>query len=355
MLSATKKRTGFIGVDIGTHAVKLAQVERRGDSYMIVDATQVPRRVPWEFADWNQCLPQPSWNEIVAGHSISKLIQGNAAAATVSMAMCDVRKLEMQVDFDEQTNLDSIAKTLEAVERFGSEQRSFDFWELNPNWAQHRPGLYVLSMRQSWANRVAEDMTSSRLKCKVLDGMPLAIGRAVEMVRLNSNSPIAVIDWGFTRATFSLVLHGQPVFVRVLRGSGFQELFKAITSQLKLNTSQAQQLIREQGLSAQGTRASRSQQMIKAILQAPLKKMAGELDRTLKYLSGDRQNPMPEEIMILGGGAMLHGVTDWIESVSELPVTRWRIPTTTALDTKQVPLSLFGPAVAMSALAWSKE
>ena len=48
ILSRTK---GWIGVDLGTHTVKLAQVERRGGGVQLVDALILRRQDPWNADD----------------------------------------------------------------------------------------------------------------------------------------------------------------------------------------------------------------------------------------------------------------------------------------------------------------
>ena len=50
MFSASN--TGWIGIDLGCSAVKIAQVRKRRGGYLLGDAVVIRRESSWKFSDW---------------------------------------------------------------------------------------------------------------------------------------------------------------------------------------------------------------------------------------------------------------------------------------------------------------
>ena len=74
-------RTGWIGIDIGTHAVKVAQVERTTSGMRLQRAVAIQRPEPWPAADR---LPAaralPSLGQVAAARQAAGALRGRRAA-----------------------------------------------------------------------------------------------------------------------------------------------------------------------------------------------------------------------------------------------------------------------------------
>ncbi|MDB5388209.1 MAG: hypothetical protein JWM11_3855, partial [Planctomycetaceae bacterium] len=85
-----------------------------------------------------------------------------------------------------------------------------------------------------------------------------------------------------------------------------------------------------------------------------LDQLAAELNKTLSYLGSQRPELLPEEILLVGGGATIQNVDAWLNFETGLPVSPWRpqerIPTSTFLDGQSV--ELLAQAAALSELGW---
>ena len=82
-------KTGWLGVDIGTHAVKIAQVRRRSAGFELSAATIVARVDSWCGERLQGEQPATSADEIRAGLSAGESFVGRQSACALSMAVTE--------------------------------------------------------------------------------------------------------------------------------------------------------------------------------------------------------------------------------------------------------------------------
>jgi Tfp pilus assembly PilM family ATPase len=341
---------GWIGVDIGTSMVKLAQVERRGSRVALVEAMCIPRQEPWLDGD-DSAADLPASVEIQAALALGTRFRGRDAAVALPMAVCELRSCSIEGDTDAERRA-AVSQELDEVFPGTAGTREFDYWsvELPSEKTGSADNTIAMSVASSCASRVTQDLSEAGLVGHVLDGLPLAAARAVSLGMPNAASFIAAVDWGHRRATFCSVKHGRPLFVRGLRDCGFQSVTSALCKTLAVTADEAQKLLRDHGLPDR-TRGevSEMQGVIEEVAREPLDRFIDELTRTTSYLSQQRRSLAPAKIVLLGGGAAVKRL--------ELPVETWRLhdATRTEADDRRLPIELFGPAVALSSLAWAAQ
>ncbi|MEX0818120.1 MAG: pilus assembly protein PilM [Pirellulaceae bacterium] len=352
---------GWIGVDIGTHSVKLAQVERRGSRVQLVEALSIPRQQPWPEND-DAMADISSSQEIQAAISLGTRFRGRAAAVTLPMAVCDVRTCHVVGDTDSERR-SAVSRELELAhaEAAGPHTpttREFDHWSVETPADQGlaTDNTIALSVPSSWASRVARDMREAGLIGHVLDGLPLAMARAIALSMPSASQPIAAIDWGHHRATLCLVVDGRPLFVRGLRGGGFQSVTTALCKSLDVTADEAQKLLYVHGLPNRTRGAVTDvQSVVEEVAREPLDRLVEELGRTTSYLSQQRRRIAPAKIVLMGGGAAVKNMAGYLDDRTELPVETWHFDgaASTALHDRWLSIEMFGPAIALSSLAWT--
>jgi Tfp pilus assembly PilM family ATPase len=355
------RRTGWIGVDIGTHAVKLAQVERAGGGLRLRQAMLIARTTPWNNSDAAQAIPAPSTDEILAAMSLGEAFRGRSAACSLPMHLCQVRTLEISPG-NEGTRHAAVASALETIARNDQRDREFDFWDIElPGEGRRasRENVCLLSIAGAWTVQAAGDVSRAGLSCEVLDGIPLALARAVEMSPLaRSGEMIAAVDWGFTSATLCVVFQGRPLYVRSLPGCGLRNIVEPICAALSVSADEAQVLLRKHGLPAGSDQPQRGDELSNVLADVAAKPLAGfvdEINRTLSYLCNQRPQIEPQRICLFGGGATIRHVDRWLAVKMKLGVHVWEMPQAAPSSAAaEFPLPLLGPAIALSSLAWMK-
>ena len=359
----TARRKGWIGVDIGSRTVKLVQVERVGVELRLREAVVIQRRLPIGVADGEEPIPVTSIDEIRTALSLGKRFSGRKAACILSMCSCDLRALDVPLGNCAEQRLE-IAGQLNSMSTSGNCDREFDFWQTRVPGEQSQPDLEnvsVLSVSRQWVARVAGDLSKAGLHCETLDGLPLAVARAVQITSASSSrEPVGVVDWGFGRATFCAVLDGRPLFVRCLNGCGLGLITQSLCDALGVSLDEAQRLLILHGLpdspGSQGT-PDELQVVIGDVATQPLGAIVHELNRTLAFLKGQRPALMPGRIWLCGGGGTVKNITGFLESRIGVPVDTWRLEC--AGIQKQTngkyPLGILAPAIAASSLAWVEQ
>ena len=350
--------TGWIGVDIGTHTVKLAQVERRGGRVQVAEALVVRRREPWQDSGVSAPPVADSGEEMTAGLSLGSGFIGRKAAVSLTMTLCDVRALKVSEEPVDQWR-ESVQRELGIASGWGNEPREFDFWSIDfgNEKSASAENVIAASISQEWAQQVAKDLSAAKLTGQVLDVLPLSLARAIELAAPgSSNVPVAAVDWGYRRATFCVVLSGRPVFVRCLRDASFASVLAALCQSLSISNEEAQKLLTERGLpSPTSSGVDDLQEVIAEVAAQPLQIFAEELERTMTFLRQQRRALIPQKIVLFGGGAAIRNIGPHLSSKMETAVAPWTLDgTQQAVGRNQLPLALFGSAVALSALAWEK-
>src|SRR5262245_43947635 len=124
-----RPRLGWIGIDLGGRAIKLAQVERQGTHVRLHRGIVVPR-ADAGLGDGLAASVEavPSAEEIQAALSSQLGFHGNTAACIVPMTKGDLRALTIP-DGPPLERRAIVANELSAVFGSAADDRDFDYWE----------------------------------------------------------------------------------------------------------------------------------------------------------------------------------------------------------------------------------
>ena len=342
------RKTGWIGVDIGTSTVKVVQLGRQNDRLQIAAKAIVPRRRPWVTLSSSD--PLPSADELQAAASFLGDFHGRQTAATLSMSLCDVHRLNRQMGAGPGREA-AIRQSIEMATQNSADNWQYDCWSPQPA-QEGTGGTNVLSSLRTWTDQLCEDIATMGWSCQLVDGLPLALARAVQMIQPSASSiPLAALDLGYGEATFCTVVQGEATYVRSLKGCGFERLLQVVSDELNITADEAQRLFQEHGIAAGPTgKLSDTATLLHELTETFLRELTQEMGRTLAHLKGQRQAVAPEEIYLFGGGATVQGLASELSCSLETSFKVWQFGNEAAGD--PLPTCLLGPAIALSALAW---
>ena len=351
---------GWIGIDLGTSAVKLAQVRRVGARWRLVHARIVRRapgngraNLPEEILAW--------WEDTCQDRQNRAGFVGRRAACVLPASVTDLRAVHLP-DGSEPERRAMIAGELESIFSAGAARRTFDFWECRPPAGEEESKLEnvnVLSVAEDEAALVAEALGRAGLRCLAIDGLPLALAGAVGMVQpAEAQAPVAAVDWGHASATFSVICAGRPVFTRHFRDCGFGALVSATSEGLGLPADDAEPLLGMHGLPDPASRGGdhpdairEIQEVLADVTSQALGSMVSQLNKSLAYPELHRSRLVPRKIWLFGGGATVRNMAAVLSARVGLPFEAWRLPGAEGPGSLgAVPDALLGPAVALSAL-----
>lgn len=351
MLTASSR--GWIGIDLGVQAVKLAQITRAGDDLRLNHAS---------FELDPELLTTPLGRPGIAGRALGQRVralledsdfEGRQIAFALPMPWVDLRSLKIPAVGDHERR--AIIENELATVFQDDEPREFDFWETRDagDSAQFQiDNIMVLSARCDTVQGVIDCARAAGLQCEVLDGLPQSLGRAVDLVeRGGVTQPVGAIDWGYTGATLCVVRGGEPLFTRYLRDCGFGPLVNAVAAGLGLTQGEAQEVLSRIGLPSAHGGADESadvQEIAAELAISTLQSLLEQLNKTLAYLRVQRPHLLPARFWLLGGGAMIRNADAFLAHRLQTPVKCWRLQPSDDGGAE----AMYGVAAALSALRW---
>jgi Tfp pilus assembly PilM family ATPase len=347
--AGARRNIGWIGVDVGSTAIKAAQVERHKTGWRLLHHVILPLAGRSGGA-WLESGPPPLDRAMLAG------FQGRRAAGVLPMSLAELRYLEVPPGTEEETRGMIAQDFASQAQDADGELPEFGFWRLD-NSAEARGGLTrlgVIAVRPAHGAAVANRLLPGGWRCQVLDGLPFVLARAVEMALPSASSrPQAVLDWGYTSPMFAIVQHGQPTYVRLLANCGLKELHQAMCDELSLAPHECQCLLSKYGLPvAQAPSKTRDLQVaIGHASSAPLARLIEELRKTLSYVRARHASLLPERLWLLGGGAAIANVASPMKAGVDMPCHIWKLPPDHTNDVSRAEdAPLLSAAIALSAL-----
>ena len=172
------------------------------------------------------------------------------AAVALSASYTTHRYLDLPYGEDEELRR-MVSEEIEADAVSGTSERCFDYWPTltSPNTNNAMVQLSVIDIDRNHSLTLASNLFNAGLDCRLLDGVPCALARAVQMFApQQTETPKVILDIGYSSTVFVAVVHWAPVFTRILRGCGLDAIIQPIQNSLSLTASESLQLVRRMGL-----------------------------------------------------------------------------------------------------------
>jgi len=345
---------------VGTHTVKLAQVVRDGASVRLHRAAVIQRPASWSGDDaLAHEQPITSHPEIKAALECGGF-EGRDAMCTLPMNVCQLRSLNIPPGSDQERRT-MIADELTEDWAEPHDPMEFDFWEMETARGDKNSDSFnvsVIGASRLWIGQLWRDCRRAGMDCWGIDGVPLAMARAVGMVGgLGGGRRALAIDWGFSSTTLCIVGDERPLYSRRIQNCAFGKVLESIMERFDVTLDEAQHLAESEGLATADTTSFSTSDTAIAITEAAtsvLDELMRQINRTLQFTEMQRRHLQPATIWLLGGGATLKNVSPYLSHALSLPV---QIVTLTpaeeaiacAVGSRS---SIFGSAAALSALAW---
>ncbi len=354
------QQLGWIGVDIGTHTVKLAQAVRDGAAARLHRAAVIQRPTSWSGDD-ALALEQPitSYPEIRAALECGGFVGRNAICA-LPMNVCQLRCLNVPPGTDQERRA-IIGGELADEWAELSHPMEFDFWEMEAARTDKATDAYnvsVLATSRLWVSQLFRDCRKSGLDCWAVDGVPLAMARAVALVGGASGGRRALaVDWGYSNVTLCVVGDERPLYSRRIHDCAFGRVLDAIVRVFDVTLDEAQHLADSQGLAVADGKSptdETTQRAITDVAAEPIEELVRQIRRTLQFTEAQRRHLQPAAIWLLGGGAAMRNAAPYLANQLGLPVHVLQLPhdgETIACAAGQRS-AVFSSAMALSAAAW---
>ncbi len=344
----------MVGVDIGCHSAKIVQLEKGFATVRPRVCRVVPHEVPLTPDDPLRCLDEIE-RTLRRAWSSRNCWCPLPAACILSMNLMTFRTFELPLAEG------SPVTSQDWQNSFVSETEAMSSGMIVEGWptqtalpARGNSSFAALGIDESFASAIVDRFWKCGLDCQVLDGLPFAMARAVTGAGIEGT--VAVIDWGYSTMTLTVVVDNRPYFTRVFRDCELRSLTSVVMRSLQLEAPQCQQLMTAYGF-GQSTRdfeATEMSAMLAEIAAPYLNRLSDELRRTWQFLQ-QLTGQTPARVILMGGGATLKSSASIVSSAIRVPIEVWSLPhNSNSGGGPESASAPFGPAFALARLTRNK-
>lgn len=307
-----KKTSAWLGVDIGSSAVKLVALSRdkrtlQLDSYAVVGLPP-SAIVDGHVQELGVVAAAIEKGVKICGSKLSNVITAVPSSAVI------IKHLELSNAFSEAELEDQVKIEADQFIPYPLDEVAIDFEVLGPLAPDSDLNrILLVACRNNDVIQREASINSAGLHCEVVDVDTFAIERLLKYVSrdsLQTDDLIASIDIGASTMTLN-VLQGNEIIYNREQGFGSNELTSSIHVQSGMSIEEVEQSFRLNEISME----------IEAMLIEPFKStIAQQVSRALQfYYSSNVQNQL-SKIYLSGGCSSIKGLTAVLEEELGIPV-----------------------------------
>ena len=306
-----------VGIDIGASGVKLCQVKRKKDEFILEHYGHValPPATIVDGAMMNPARIVDAIKELVSTHRI----RNKRVAFSVSGHSVIIKKISLP-QMTRQELEQSIQWEAEQFIPFDIADVNIDVQVLNEHFAQQgQMDVVLVAAKKDFIDEYTSVVTDAGLEPVVCDVDAFAIEN---MFLQNYEAPpsqtIALVNVGASKTNINIMSNGLSSFTRDLNvgGNNFTE---EIQKQLGVTREEAEAL--KFGGTSNNQADTVVPEEVQRSLQAVSDNVATELQRSLDFFTATSAEPEPSHIYLMGGSSKLNVLEQTIKSRLGVNVT----------------------------------
>ncbi|MDH3393502.1 MAG: pilus assembly protein PilM [Desulfobulbaceae bacterium] len=311
-LTAARKEKLAVGLDIGSHAVKICQMSRSSDnSYrlMSLGSAQLPEG---SVEDGMLQNPEEVARIISALYKDLK-IKDKKVAISISGYSVIVKKINLAVMTE--TELEAhIQSEAEQYIPFDIDDVYLDFQDLKTNTEdEDRTDVMLVAAKKEVVDGYLDMLRTAGLKPVIVDVDAFALENAYE-ANFSLEDTVALIDIGASKMNINIIAHGTSTIARdVVLGS--RQLSEQIQSRFDISFEEAEAL--KFGREEAGDR----QAELENLFTNTCTQWVMEIKRALDFFYSNYPDETIAKIVLSGGGARIQGIDRFFAEECGIPVT----------------------------------
>lgn len=300
-----------IGLDIGSHAVKICELANTGKGYRLqsLGSAKLP-----EGAVEDGALQDPEAVSTIIASLLKNLkIKQKEVGISISGYSVIVKKINLAV-MSEEAMANHIQAEAEQYIPFDIDDVYLDFQDLHTNneEEEERTDVMLVAAKKEVVDGYLEMLRGLGLKPALVDVDAFALENAYS-ANFGLEENVALIDIGASKMNINIISRGSSVFARdVAVGSG--QLTEQIQNRLFLEAEKAEEL-------KIGKRpADDREEELAEIFADICLQWLGEIKKALDFYYSNYPDETLEKLVLSGGGARIQGLDQYLANELELTV-----------------------------------
>ncbi len=323
--SAGKEKLA-VGLDIGSHSIKVCQMARIDDGYRLqsLGSAQLP-----EGAVEDGMLQNPEEVARIVSALFKDLkIKEKKVAISISGYSVIVKKINLAVMTDEELEA-HIQSEAEQYIPFDIEDVYLDFQDLKTNTeAEDRTDVMLVAAKKEVVDGYLDMLRTAGLKPVIVDVDAFALENAYE-ANFSLEENTALIDIGASKMNINIIAHGTSTLARdVVLGS--RQISEQIQTSFDISFEESEAI--KLGHSDAGEKHSE----LEKLFTNTCTQWVMEIKRALDFFYSNYPDETISKIVLSGGGARIKGIDRFFAEECNLPVTIFNPFSNAQLDNKKI-------------------
>ncbi|ADH86978.1 type IV pilus assembly protein PilM [Desulfurivibrio alkaliphilus] len=317
-----------LGLDIGSHAVKVCELHRLTDGYRLL--TLGSALIPPEATEDGALLDAEAVAGVLSPLLANLKSKNRKVAISVSGYSVIVKKINLQVMSTEELEKHIIEEAEQYIP-FDIDDVYLDFHDLQTNReGDENTDVMLVAAKKELVDGYLELLDGLGLEAVVVDVDAFALENAFDAHQQQAEN-VALVDIGAGKMNINLLSGGSSALTRDITLGG-RDLTIQLQNSLGLSFDEAEAL----KTGKMPAPSEETRQKAAEIVQDTCRQWSEEIKRAIAfYLSSNEDQPI-SRIVISGGSARLTGLADYLAQQCELPCTVFNPFTRIEYDPKKI-------------------
>jgi len=331
-----------VGLDIGSHAVKICELAETGSGYKLLALGSA--KIPPDSLE-DGALQDPA----AVGRAISSLIsnlkiKSKKVAISISGYSVIVKKINLAVMTEEELEK-HIYSEAEQYIPFDIDDVYLDFQDLKTNTEEEeRTDVMLVAAKKEVVDGYLDMLRTAGLQPVVVDVDAFALENAFE-ANFGFAENVALVDIGASKMNINIISHGISILARdVVLGS--RQLTEQIQNLFGIPYEEAE------GLKTGEIVDNEKQEEIEGLFVNACTQWVTEVKRAIDFYYSNHPDEKITRIILSGGGAKIKGLADFFAGETDIPVEIFDPFKLATIDTKAIDtayLNRIAPEMALAA------
>ena len=312
-----RRRKLLVGIDIGTHSIKVVRLKPRGQGYQLLNFGLMPLE-PDTIIDGNIANAE-AIVEAIRNLIRMEKIKAKEVATAVSGQSVIVKRIRLP-QMTEQELSEAIQGEAEQHIPFEMADVNIDFQILpsareDDERSGNQMDVLLVAAKKAQIRDYTNLLTTAGLNPVVVDIDAFALENSYEVATGQEAGVVALVDIGATTMNINIMKAGAALFQRDIAVGG-KRYTAAIQRELKVSYEQAEAL--KMGL---GIADKHRQEEVLAVMAGISGELVEEIQRSFEFFRTTAADAVIDKMVISGGCAKIKGLDRFLSYRLGLPVS----------------------------------
>jgi len=304
----------LIGIDIGSHSIKLLELTRSGSGAKLVRFAYVP--LPPEAIVQGSFMNAPAISEAIREAYDKAGFKAKDVAASVSGHSVIVKRISLPRQSAEELS-ETIRWEAEQYIPFDINEVHLDYQILQEATVDDQMDVLLVAAKKDLIDDYTSVITESGLNLAVMDVDAFALGNMYEFnYDIPEDKAVALVNIGASVININVITNKIPIFTRDIT-SGGNHYTEEVQKSLGISFEEAEQIKIGGGNDAAGTDVV--PQEVEDAMREVSETLLGEIQRSLEFYRATTSDIPIAKVALAGGSAHVPGLDKLFEERVEVP------------------------------------